>query len=107
MISIRNRTRSPASYQLTMDCVCAKLPASRTKRTVTQYVATLKNAVNVVEEVDFPPTLTIGAKATVSELPDEVASAPEIKAAVARGELLILKDKPAPVLKVKPDKADK
>lgn len=104
MISIRNKTRSPASFALTMECVCAKLPATRAKRTVTQYVPTLKNSVNVAEEVDFPPTLTIAARETVAGLPDAVADAPEIKAAVARGELLILRDKTAPVLKVKADK---
>ena len=92
-VTLKNPTRQPASYTLTLQCVTPALPATPTIRMKMVYGEdSIKPPALVEELVKTPPTITISAREKISGLPDAVAAAPEILAAVAAGHLVVLRD---------------
>lgn len=93
MISLRNTSRQPACYELTLECICDALPAATVIRMKTVYSESYPHrASSIAETVKAPPTLTIAGRETRKGLPDAVAAAPEIVAAIAAGHLVVIRE---------------
>lgn len=92
-VTLKNPTRQPASYTLTLQCVTPELPSTPTIRMRSVYPEDyIKAPAMVAETVRTPPTITISGREKLSGLPDAVADAPEIRAAVQAGQLIVLRD---------------
>ena len=94
-ITLKNPSRQPACYELTLDCVCDGLPAVPTIRMKTVYSESYPHkASSIAETVKAPPTITLSGREVRKGLPDAVAKAPEIVAAVAAGQLIVIQEAP-------------
>lgn len=103
MITIKSKVRWSQTFELTQACVCEALPAVKLKtaRAVTlqtgragPFNPALGEHTGVIYDTDreFPPSLTLMGKTSISGLPDAVADAPEVVAAVKAGMVSIAKD---------------
>lgn len=118
-ITLHSKVRWSQSFELTHECVKAGMPG------VTQTVATkivgdtgragpLNKDIGQHEGViyndkTFPPSLTLRAREKRSGLPDAVADAPEVVAAVKAGAVVVIKEStgstPVPVKSKVADKS--
>mgnify|MGYP003439777199 FL=1 len=118
-ITLQSKVRWSQSLELTHECVKAGMPG------VTQTIATkivgdtgragpLNKDIGQHEGVIygdkvFPPSLTLRAKEKRSGLPDAVADAPEVLAAIKAGSVIVVKEAsnstPVPVKSKDADKS--
>lgn len=94
MIKLKNKTRRPGKmvtvnipheFGCDVDCVCAPT----TLRLTEHNGATGAKGVREVER-KLPPSLTLQAGEVSAEYPDRVKDAPEVRAAIDRGDLVVL-----------------
>ncbi len=119
MITLKSKVRWPQVFELTHDCVCETLPSVKMKvaRAVVgqtgragAYNPAIGQHEGVIYDADreFPPSITLRSREVLSNLPDAVAEAPEVVAAVKAGLVVIVKEgssTPAKGKRVKIEKA--